>query len=64
MWTYSTRVTCPSCYQSFDVVAPAASEVPAAWDYDCEVCCHPMVIHWLADEEGTVYGEAHSLVDS
>ena len=37
-------VVCPSCFESFEIVAPPPSEAPCQIDYDCEVCCRPMVI--------------------
>lgn len=52
-------VTCPSCFETFSVPAPAVTEVPTQWDYDCEVCCRPMVIHFYLDGD-EVYGEATS----
>lgn len=37
-------VTCPTCFEVFEVAAPAADEWPTEFDYDCEVCCRPMLI--------------------
>ena len=50
-------VTCPTCFETFSVPGPAPSEVPTQWDYDCEVCCRPMVIHFYLDGD-EVYAEA------
>ena len=60
-------VTCPTCFETFSVRGPtpgemtaqtsAKGEAPVQWDYDCEVCCRPMVIHFYLDE-GAVYAEA------
>ena len=56
----SISVTCPTCFESFDVTAPPLSEVPCTVDYDCEVCCRPMSISfWEEDDE--VVGEAIGL---
>lgn len=38
------NVTCPSCFQTFEVAAPPRGELPAELDYDCEICCRPMII--------------------
>jgi hypothetical protein len=43
-------VQCPTCFESFEVVMPPAEELPAEMDYDCEVCCRPMIL--LFDESG------------
>ena len=55
-------VTCPSCFQDFSVAAPPLVEVPAEVDYDCEVCCRPMVISYW-EEGGEVIGEAWGMED-
>jgi len=43
-------VQCPTCFESFEVVMPPAEELPAEMDYDCEVCCRPMIL--LFDDSG------------
>ena len=53
-------VTCPSCFAVFEVRAPEPGELPAEWDYDCEVCCRPMVIVFSKDED-QVIGEARGI---
>jgi hypothetical protein len=55
-------VTCPTCFEEFEVAAPALSEVPTDVDYDCEVCCRPMRIAF-AEEDGEVSGYAYGLGD-
>jgi len=37
-------VTCPTCFEVFSVSLPNSDELPAELDYDCEVCCRPMMI--------------------
>ncbi len=37
-------VICPSCFQAFEIAAPESDALPAEFDYDCEICCRPMVI--------------------
>lgn len=37
-------VTCPTCFESFEIPMPAPDEQPAELDYDCEICCRPMVV--------------------
>ena len=53
-------VTCPSCFEEFSVTPPAPQETPCEWDYDCEVCCHPMTISFESDD-GEVYAYARGL---
>lgn len=38
------EVTCPTCFETFEVAVPPDDELPAEMDYDCEICCRPMVI--------------------
>lgn len=53
-------VTCPACFEAFEVAAPPLGETPCEVDYDCEVCCRPMVI-FFGGEDGEVFGEARGL---
>ena len=52
-------VTCPSCFEEFSVMVPPQSECPATLDYDCEVCCRPMILE--VDGEGRI--EARGMDD-
>ena len=45
------EVQCPSCFEFFSVPLPPLAECPTRLDYDCEVCCRPMVI--VVEEDGT-----------
>lgn len=56
----SLTVTCPTCSETFEVPAPHISEVPCTVDYDCEVCCRPMIIEFW-EEEDEVMGQALGL---
>jgi len=42
-------VQCPSCFEWFEIASPPLQELPAELDYDCEVCCRPMVIEVTAE---------------
>ena len=44
------EVTCPTCFEFFEVAVPPPEEQPAEVDYDCEVCCRPIVIVFNGDE--------------
>lgn len=44
------EVTCPTCFETFEVAVPHPDEMPAEVDYDCEVCCRPMVIVFTEDD--------------
>ncbi|MCH2061729.1 MAG: CPXCG motif-containing cysteine-rich protein [Verrucomicrobiales bacterium] len=55
-------VTCPSCFETFGVAAPPVDELPADLDYDCEVCCRPMMI-LVCGGQGEVWAEARGLGD-
>ncbi len=49
-------VTCPSCFEVFAIAVPLAGERPCELDYDCEICCRPMVID--VDAEGGAYARS------
>lgn len=55
-------VTCPTCFEVFDVPTPPPSETPSEVDYDCEVCCRPMLIHFY-EEVGEVVADAQGIHD-
>jgi hypothetical protein len=55
-------VICPSCFQSFAIAAPPREELPAELDYDCEVCCRPMVV-LIEDDDGELRAEASGISD-
>lgn len=48
-------VTCPTCFESFEIALPGPDEQQAELDYDCEVCCRPMVI-WIEDDFAVARG--------
>jgi hypothetical protein len=60
--THLASVTCPSCFQVFDVAAPSPDEVPCDVDYDCEVCCRPLRI-CFDEEDGEVVATGYGLGD-
>jgi hypothetical protein len=55
-------VNCPVCFETFEVAVPCAGELPADLDYDCEICCRPMMI-LVSSEQGEVRAEARGLGD-
>ncbi len=58
----TVSVTCPACFENFEVMAPYPNEVPCDVDYDCEVCCRPMRIAFDVEDD-EVYGMAYGLDD-
>ncbi len=58
-----SEVVCPTCFEPFAVANPPYGEYPASVDYDCEICCRPMVIHFEDDPIDGVYAHAASLDD-
>jgi hypothetical protein len=55
-------VTCPSCFQKFEVATPPPEELPAELDYDCEICCRPMVIV-IGYDGGEIRADATGISD-
>ncbi len=45
-------VQCPTCFEWFEVASPEEDELPADLDYDCEICCRPMVVRF--DQDGAM----------
>ncbi|MFP4673210.1 MAG: hypothetical protein ACLFO5_01320 [Opitutales bacterium] len=48
--------------QTFDVPAPPPGELPAELDYDCEICCRPMVLTFR-EEMSEVIADVRGLED-
>lgn len=44
------EVTCPTCFEVFEVAIPHPDEMPTEVDYDCEICCRPMIIVFTENE--------------
>jgi hypothetical protein len=44
------QVTCPTCFEVFEVAMPHPDEMPAEVDYDCEICCRPMIIVFTEED--------------
>lgn len=40
----TTSIQCPTCWENFEVSTPPEDERPCEMDYDCEVCCRPLLI--------------------
>jgi hypothetical protein len=55
------EICCPSCFQVFRIAGPAPRECPTEWDYDCEVCCRPMIIAFTCDEDSEVRADARGI---
>lgn len=55
-------VICPTCFEEFMVPLPAPDETPCEVDYDCEVCCRPMIVVF-DEEDGEVYASARGIHD-
>ena len=56
------EVTCPTCFETFRIPLPGLSEVPCELDYDCEICCRPMVIN-VTEDDGERFAEARGIHD-
>jgi Cysteine-rich CPXCG len=55
-------VTCPSCFGHFEVAVPPPEERPVELDYDCEICCRPMVILIEGDDDD-IHADARGIND-
>lgn len=44
------EVTCPTCFEVFEVAMPHPDEMPTEVDYDCEICCRPMIIVFTEED--------------
>jgi phage FluMu protein Com len=44
------EVTCPTCFEVIEVAVPHPDEMPTEVDYDCEICCRPMLIVFTGED--------------
>ncbi len=54
-------IICPTCGESFAVVPPPPSETPCQVDYDCEICCRPLIIHFHLDNDDLVTADSQAV---
>ena len=54
----TAQVTCPSCFENFSIPLDEGNPEGSEIDYDCEVCCRPMIVTLFSDG-----AEARSLDD-
>ncbi|MGJ8695994.1 MAG: CPXCG motif-containing cysteine-rich protein [Verrucomicrobiaceae bacterium] len=45
-------IQCPTCHEWFSISEVAPEDYGSQMDYDCEVCCRPLIL--LVDEDGEV----------
>ena len=38
------EIQCPTCFEWFEVAVPETGGGVVEMDYDCEVCCRPMIV--------------------
>lgn len=56
----SEHVNCPTCGEEFAIPGIAPEDFGQEIDYDCEICCRPMIIE--VGEDGSL--SARALGDS
>lgn len=49
-------IQCPTCHEWFEVSEVAPEDFGSQLDYDCEVCCRPLVIVVEADGSSWAQG--------
>lgn len=59
----TSSVTCPSCFESFEILLPPLDEAPCEVDYDCEICCRPMIVVFEPDGNSGLAAWAKGLQD-
>ena len=52
-------VTCPHCLQSITIPVPDPLARAGSFDYDCEVCCRSLLVHWERAEDDYAFS-AHA----
>lgn len=55
-------VICPTCFEEFAIPLPPVEETPCEVDYDCEVCCRPLLVSF-SEEGGETVAVARGIHD-
>jgi len=50
---WGMTVQCPTCFEYFEVSEVAPEDRGTQMDYDCEVCCRPLIL--IVGEDGELY---------
>ena len=53
----STAITCPVCFETFEIVVDVSEGREQEFIYDCEICCRPIVVKLRISGDGTVSTE-------
>lgn len=48
-------VQCPTCFEWFEVSEVAPEDFGSRMDYDCEICCRPLVL--VVSDSGELFGQ-------
>ena len=48
-------IQCPTCFEYFEVSEIAPEDHGSRMDYDCEVCCRPLIL--VVEADGSLYSE-------
>lgn len=50
----STAITCPICFESFEILIDLTAGNIQSFIYDCEICCRPIQINLRISKKGKI----------
>jgi len=59
--TEETFFICPYCMETISVLVDLSEVGPVTYVEDCEVCCHPISIHYKIEESSLMGFQASRL---
>ncbi|MDE0860448.1 MAG: CPXCG motif-containing cysteine-rich protein [Akkermansiaceae bacterium] len=48
-------IQCPTCHEWFEVSEVAPEDYGSRMDYDCEICCRPLIL--VVETDGSLFAE-------
>lgn len=54
----STSITCPICFETFEIVVDLSAGSRQSFVYDCEICCHPIQVKLTISKKGAIKVES------
>jgi len=52
---YEKMVQCPTCFEYFEASEVAPEDYGSSMDYDCEVCCRPLLL--VVEGDGSIHAQ-------
>lgn len=56
----STSITCPVCFETFEILLDLSAGNKQSFVHDCEICCNPIQVNIRVSKKGSISVEIDS----